>query len=66
MQKYCVDKQIEAARKVNRFLEKHPSGTGRDIAARCAIKWTENGLYDYSMTSYCIDKEVKAFNALNR
>ena len=34
------------------------------IKVQCAVKWTSNGITDFRMVKYCIDKQVEAAQEL--
>ncbi|MGB7292143.1 MAG: hypothetical protein WBD99_08225 [Thermodesulfobacteriota bacterium] len=65
MQEYCINKQTEAASKLQKFIETYPEGSEeRIIISRCAIKWQEGDTYDYEMVEYCSNNQIQAFQKL--
>ncbi|MEX2643773.1 MAG: hypothetical protein WD270_09985 [Acetobacterales bacterium] len=66
MQKYCLDRQRGAIREVLEFERQNPEGSEeRNIMQRCIGEWpAETGGHDWPMVAYCIDRQVKAYQAL--
>lgn len=64
-QEYCVNKQIEGARKLSSHSNKYQDGSEEQkIILRCMAKWDEGEgdySFDYRQVTYCIEKEIDAY-----
>ena len=67
MQKYCIDKQMESVKQFNSYQDRWPEGSEeRNILIRCFGKWAgdDGSKADYSMTVYCFDQQLEAYQSL--
>ena len=69
MQNFCVTRQTEAARKLERHRERWPEGSEeRKILERCVTEWAgaDGSKADYSLVNLCFDQQLEAYRSLQQ
>lgn len=61
MQKYTVDQQNDAYRKIEAWKKNTSGSVAKQITEKAVKEWPN----DYRMQWYTIEQQVKAYNALN-
>lgn len=66
MQRYCIEKQIEAVNRLKPAWVDLKKGTPEyNILIRCYQQWPNSlGGYDHSMVLYCLNQQLKAYREL--
>jgi hypothetical protein len=73
MQRYCRDRQMDAAQSATKMLDALKEAEGnpnadpkrvaafRNIIRSCRDRWHDGDGFDWPMLVYCVDKQTKAF-----